>query len=152
ETWMKSRQATSFSASLWQSPSTSFADGVGYSTNIGIMDDERIIFESSSGPRQEDVQHTYGDTLKNIEALTSIICLKAYKLENARYSTLTCYKSICIHSIKRTLTLSVLKITEDKKFLYEELRTATIPIGYHECHYWYEILELVSHMQVRIRV
>ena len=69
-------------------------DGTGYSTKTGIMDDERVIFEASSGPRRKDLQHTYGDTLKNMEALTSIIMLKAYKLSNARFSTLTRYKSI----------------------------------------------------------
>ena len=80
-----------------------------------IMDDEQVIFEALSGPRQEDVQHTYGDTLKNMEALTSIIFLKAYKLPNECFSTLTRYKSICIHSIKRTLTLSVMSVINDTK-------------------------------------
>ncbi|KAI9499065.1 hypothetical protein BDB00DRAFT_754183 [Zychaea mexicana] len=130
--------------------SSSNADGIGYSTNIGIMDDERVIFEASSGPRREDVQHTYGDTLKNMEALTSIILLKAYKLSNARFSTLTRYKSICIHSIKRTLTLSIMSITNDKKFVFEEQRRATVPVGYQERYYWYEILELITRLQVGI--
>ncbi|KAI7849391.1 hypothetical protein BDC45DRAFT_448782 [Circinella umbellata] len=107
-----------------QSTSSSNADGIGYATNTGIMDDGRVIFKASSEPRWEDVQHTYGDTLKNIEALTSIIFLKAYKFSNTRFSTLTHYKSICIHSIKQTLTLSVMSITDDKKFVFEEQKSA----------------------------
>ncbi|KAG2218136.1 hypothetical protein INT45_000434, partial [Circinella minor] len=140
EVSMKSRK-------VMQSTSSSNADGIGYATNTGIMDDERVIFEASSGPRWEDVQHTYGDTLKNIEALTLIIFLKAYKFSNARFSTLTRYKSVCIHSIKRTLTLSVMSITDDKKFVFEEQRGATVPVGYQEHYYWYEILEFVARLQ-----
>ncbi|ORZ01370.1 hypothetical protein BCR43DRAFT_486825 [Syncephalastrum racemosum] len=62
---------------------------------------------SQSFAIQEDIQHTYGDTLKNIEALTSIIFLKAYKFPNARFSILARYKAVSIHVIKRTLILSL---------------------------------------------
>ncbi|CEG83721.1 hypothetical protein RMATCC62417_17597 [Rhizopus microsporus] len=96
---------------------------------IGVLDDERVIFEASSGAKQEDLQHIYGDTLKNLETSTAIIILKACKLHNARFSALTRYKPICVHSIKRILTLSVLYITKDKMFVFEEQPTATIPLG-----------------------
>ncbi|ORE02256.1 hypothetical protein BCV72DRAFT_170656, partial [Rhizopus microsporus var. microsporus] len=82
--------------------------------------------------KQENVQHTSGDTLKNLEASTAIIILKACKLHNARFSTLTRYKATCVHSIKRILTLSVLYIMKGKVFAFKEQRTAPYPFGYQE--------------------
>ena len=66
-------------------------------------------------------------------------------------SQLTRYKLICIYnSTKRTLTLSVMSITDDKKFGFEEQRSANVPVGYQERYYWYEILEFIARLQVSI--
>ncbi|KAL1926849.1 hypothetical protein VTP01DRAFT_5495 [Rhizomucor pusillus] len=47
-----------------------YADGIGYATTIGVMDDERTTVEASPGGKEEDSSHTYGDTLKILESLT----------------------------------------------------------------------------------
>ncbi|KAG2223378.1 hypothetical protein INT45_002873 [Circinella minor] len=106
------------------------ADGLGYSTLIGHMDDEFIVIEASYDGYEE---HTNDDTLKS---LTSIIVLKAYDLKNARFETFTKYKAVSIQVIKRKLRLSVLYLGEDKKFVFEERRSRTVPVTYNERYYW----------------
>ncbi|KAG2209403.1 hypothetical protein INT45_008062 [Circinella minor] len=65
----------------------SYADGIGYSTTVGVLDEERIMVEWPSGGREENVQHTYGDSLKLLKSLTAILVLKAYKRCHAKYTT-----------------------------------------------------------------
>ncbi|KAI9361313.1 hypothetical protein BD770DRAFT_470688 [Pilaira anomala] len=60
---------------------SSFSDGLGYSTLVSYMDDERIVFEASSGKANEDQNHTQNDALKLIRILSSILILKAYDLK-----------------------------------------------------------------------
>lgn len=40
-----------------------YSDGIGYSTTTGVVDEEQIVAEYSSGDCKENIQHTYGDNL-----------------------------------------------------------------------------------------
>ncbi|KAI7849636.1 hypothetical protein BDC45DRAFT_573689 [Circinella umbellata] len=40
-----------------------------------------------------------------------------------------------------------MSITDDKKFGFEEQRSANVPVGYQERYYWYEILEFIACLQ-----
>ncbi|KAG1135202.1 hypothetical protein G6F37_013026 [Rhizopus arrhizus] len=86
------------------------------------MDDERVVFEASSGGANEDQNHTQDDALKLIRILTSILVLKAYDLKNARFETFIKYMAISIQVIKRKITLSVLSMDKDKKERYDWLQ------------------------------
>lgn len=145
---MGSHRAIKLSSSSWTSFSSFSADGIGYATCTGFLDDERAVVEASSGGIQEYIQHTAGDTIKLLESMTCMLALKASKVPNARFSTLQNYKAISIHVIKRTMTLTVLWINENKKFVIEERRTAEIPIQYTERYKWLQVMELLVHMKV----
>ncbi|CEG72970.1 hypothetical protein RMATCC62417_08442 [Rhizopus microsporus] len=144
EKTIKSLQTVLFLAIDIQRATSSFADGLGYSTLVGHMDDERVVFEASSGGANEDQSHTQDDALKLIRILTSILVLKAYDLKNARFETFVKYMAISIQVIKRKITLSVLSMDKDKKFVFEERRSATIPISYQERYNWIQVFELLA--------
>ncbi|KAI8881651.1 hypothetical protein K501DRAFT_188456, partial [Backusella circina FSU 941] len=150
EKTIKSLQTVLFLAIDFQRATSSFADGLGYSTLVGHMDDERVVFEASSGGADEDQSHTQDDALKSIRILTSILVLKAYHLEYAGFETFVKYMAISIQVIKRRITLSVLSMDKDKKFVFEERRSATIPISYHEHYYWIQVFELFADFEVCI--
>lgn len=76
-----------FMAIDFQRASPCFADGIGYSTLVGHMDDERVVFEASSGGANEDINHTQDDAMKLVRILTLFLVLKAYDLKNARFRT-----------------------------------------------------------------
>lgn len=114
------------------------------------MDDERVVFEASSGGANEDQSHTQDDALKLIRILTSILVLKAYDLKNARFETFVKYMAISIQVIKRKITLSVLSMDKDKKFVFEERHSATIPISYQERYNWIQVFELLADFEVCI--
>ncbi|KAI7857666.1 hypothetical protein BDC45DRAFT_19207 [Circinella umbellata] len=141
---IKSLQATSFFATDIQRTSPNFANGLGYSTLVGHMDDERVVIEASSGGENENMNHTQDDALKLIKALTSIVILKAYQMKNARFETYNKFKAISIQVIKRKLTLSVLSMAPNKKFVFDERRSATIPITFHERDDWLLVFELLA--------
>lgn len=66
----KSLQTTQFlTAGLQERASSSFADGLAYSTLVGHMDDKRVVFEASSGGAKEDHSHTQSDALKILRIL-----------------------------------------------------------------------------------
>lgn len=88
------------------------------------MDDECVVFEASSGGANEDQSYTQDDAFKLIRILTSILVLKAYDLKNARFDTFVKYMTIIIQIIKWKITLSVLLMDKDKKFVFEERRSA----------------------------
>ena len=131
-----------------QRTSPNFADGLGYSTVFGHMDNERVVIEASSGGENENINHTQDDVLKLIKTLTSIVILKAYQLKNARFETFKKYKAISIQVIKRKLTLSVLSMAPSKKFVFNERRSATIPITYYERYDWLQVFELLAEFEV----
>ncbi|KAI7848979.1 hypothetical protein BDC45DRAFT_561173 [Circinella umbellata] len=141
---VKSAQIVSSFTADFQRAGRIFADGLGYSTLIGHMDDERIVIEASSGGYEENQEHTEDDALKLLKTLTSIIVLKAYDLKNARFKTFTKFKVISIQVIKRKLTLSVLYMGDDKKFIFEERRSGTIPVTYNERYNWLQIFEILA--------
>ncbi|KAI8336410.1 hypothetical protein EDC96DRAFT_548069 [Choanephora cucurbitarum] len=120
EKTIKSMQTTSSLAVDIQGASFSFADGLGYSTLVGHMDDERVVFEASSGGVSEDQSRTQDDALKWIKVLTSILVLKAYDLKNAWFETFKNYIAISVQVIKRKTTLSVLSMDKEKKFVFEK--------------------------------
>lgn len=70
-----SRQAVTLSIMDCEGETSNYAGGIGYATLAGILDDERILVECSSGGREENLQHTYGDSLKVLESLTAPIFL-----------------------------------------------------------------------------
>lgn len=82
-----------FLSSDVQRATSSSADGLGYSTSVGHMDDERVVIEASSGGANEDQCHTQDDALKLIRILTPILVSKAYDLKNARCQTFARYKN-----------------------------------------------------------
>ncbi|KAI8080393.1 hypothetical protein BDF21DRAFT_339990, partial [Thamnidium elegans] len=145
---IKSLQTVLFLTTDIQQATSSFADGLGYSTLVGHMDDERVVFEASSGGASEDQNHTQDDAVKLIRILTSIIILKGYDLKNARFETFMKYMAISIQVIKRNITLSVLSMNKDKKFVFEERRSAAIPISYHERYNWLQVFELLTDLEV----
>lgn len=112
------------------------------------MDDEHVVFEASSGGANEDQNHTQGDAVKLIRILTSILVLKTYVLKNARFETFIKYMAISIQVIKRKITMSVLSIDKDKKFVFEERRSATIPISYQERYDWLQVFKLLADFEV----
>ncbi|KAI9020051.1 hypothetical protein CLU79DRAFT_704431, partial [Phycomyces nitens] len=63
---------------------------------------------------------------------------------NARFETFVKYMAISLQVIKQKITLSVLSMDKDKKFVLEERRSATIPISYHERHNWFQVFELLA--------
>lgn len=71
EKLIASRKNTSFSSSTNSTSTANFA------VDTGFLDDERIIFEASSGGMDEDSSHIYGDSLKLIETMTSVPLTKA---------------------------------------------------------------------------
>ncbi|KAG1456047.1 hypothetical protein G6F46_000083 [Rhizopus delemar] len=119
-----SRQSVTLLVVFSESSSPNYADGIGYSTTAGIVDEERIMVECSSGGREENVEHTYDDSLKLVKSLTAMLVLKAYKRSNANYKTFCKFKIIGIQCIKRMLTLFVLSMNEQKKLVLEEKRSA----------------------------
>lgn len=124
-----SLQAVNLSVAFSQSSNANYADGLGYSCTTGVMDEERIVIECSSGGREDNIQHTYGDSLKLTKTLTAMLLLKAYKRPNATYKSFRRSKTIEIQCIKRALTLFVLYMDEEKKLVVKERRSATIPIS-----------------------
>ncbi|KAG0905025.1 hypothetical protein G6F62_011353 [Rhizopus arrhizus] len=140
----KSLQTALFLSIDIQRATSCFADDLGYSTLVGHMDDKRVVFDASSGGANEDQNHTQDDALKLIRILTSILVLKAYALKNARFETFIKYMAISIQLIKRKITLSVLSMDKDKKFVFEERRSATIPISYQERYDWLQVFELLA--------
>ncbi|KAI9488091.1 hypothetical protein BDB00DRAFT_849955 [Zychaea mexicana] len=145
-----SRQAVTLSVALSQTSSPNYADGIGYSTTVDVLDEERIMIECSSGGREENIQHTYGDSLKLVESLTSMLVLKAYRRCNANFETFIKFKTVGIQCVKRTLTLFILSMNEQKKLVVEERRSANVPISFNEIFDWMQVFELVAHLQVSI--
>ncbi|KAJ8651897.1 hypothetical protein O0I10_012542 [Lichtheimia ornata] len=69
-----SRQAVTLSIMQCEGETPNYADGIGNATRAGILDDERILVECSSGGLEENLQHTYGDSLKILELRTTKRC------------------------------------------------------------------------------
>lgn len=66
----KSLQTTQFlTTGPQERASSSFADGLAYSTLVGHMDDKRVVFEASLGGAKEDHSHTQNDALKILRIL-----------------------------------------------------------------------------------
>ncbi|KAG1441747.1 hypothetical protein G6F56_011350 [Rhizopus delemar] len=112
--------------------------------------EERIVVECSSGGREENIQHTYGDSLKLTKSLTAMLVLKAYKRSNASYKTFCKFKTIGIQCIKRTLTLFILFMDEEKKLVVEEKRSANVPICFDEIFDFMQVFELIAYLQVLV--
>ncbi|KAG2222423.1 hypothetical protein INT45_009435 [Circinella minor] len=70
--------------------------------------------------------------------------LKAYQMKNARFETFNKFKAISIQVVKRKLTLSVLSMAPNKKFVFDERRSATIPITFHKRYDWLQVFELLA--------
>lgn len=127
-----SRQAVTLSVVFSESSSPNYADGIGYSTTAGVVDEERIMVECSSGGREENIEHIYDDILKLVKSLTAMFVLKAYKRSNVNYKTFCKFKTIGIQCIKRMLTLFVLSMNEQKKLVLEEKRSTNVLICFNE--------------------
>lgn len=106
-------QAVTLSVAFSEISNSNYADGIGYSTTNGVVDEEWIVVECSSGGHEENIQHTYGDSLRLVKSLIGMLVLKAYKRSNASYKTFCKFKTIEIQCIKRTLTLVILFMDEE---------------------------------------
>ncbi|KAI8095613.1 hypothetical protein BDF21DRAFT_330146 [Thamnidium elegans] len=148
EKMIMSLQAVNLSVAFSEISNPNYADGIGYSTTTGIVGEERIAIECSSGGREENIQHTYGDSLKLTKSLTTMLVLKAYKRSNASYKTFCKFKTIDIQCIKRTLTLFILFMDEEKKLVVEEKRSANMPICFDEIFDFMQVFELIAYLQV----
>ncbi|KAI9341322.1 hypothetical protein BD770DRAFT_330225 [Pilaira anomala] len=148
EKMIMSLQAVTLSVAFSEISNPNYADGIGYSTTTGVVDEERIVVECSSGGREENIQHTYGDSLKLTKSLTAMLVLKAYKRSNASYKTFCKFKTIGIQCIKRTLTLFILFMDEEKKLVVEEKRSANVPICFDEIFDFMQVFELIAYLQV----
>jgi hypothetical protein len=62
EKMIMSLQAITLSVAFSEISNPNYADGIGYSTTTGVVDEERIVVECSSGGREENIPHTYGDS------------------------------------------------------------------------------------------
>ncbi|KAI7876626.1 uncharacterized protein EV154DRAFT_486438 [Mucor mucedo] len=100
---LQKKKSTAFS----EISNPNYADGIEYLTTTGVVDEERIVVECSSGGHEENIQHTYDDSLRLTKSLTAMLVLKAYKRPNASYKPFCKLKTIGIQCIKRTLTLFI---------------------------------------------
>ncbi|KAI8364561.1 hypothetical protein BD560DRAFT_491163 [Blakeslea trispora] len=137
-----SLQAVSLSVALSSSPNLDFADAIGYSMTTGVLDEERIMIKCSSDGSEENLQHTYDNSLKLIKSLTTMLVLKAYRCPYTSFKAFLNFKTIGIQCVKRTLTLFVLYMNEELKLLVEEKSCATIPICFDEVFELMQIFKL----------
>ncbi|KAL9541855.1 hypothetical protein MBANPS3_008895 [Mucor bainieri] len=86
-------QTVTFMATDFQRTTPCFADGHGYPTLVGHMDDEGVVFEASSVEASENTNHTEDDALKLTRILTFSLVLKVYDLNNARFKTFLRYQT-----------------------------------------------------------
>lgn len=52
-----------------------------------------------------------------------------------------------VQVIKRKMTLSILTMNQDKKFVFEERRSTTIPITFQERYDWIQVFELLAEFE-----
>lgn len=55
--------------------------------------------------------------------------------------------AVSVQVIKRKMTLSILTMNQDKKFVFEERRSATIPITFQERYDWIQVFELLGEFE-----
>lgn len=58
------------------------------------------------------------------------------------------YNALSIQIVKRKITLSTLCMNDEKKFVFEERRSATVPISYQERFNWLQIFEMLADFEV----
>ncbi|KAG2226491.1 hypothetical protein INT45_014235 [Circinella minor] len=115
------------------------------------LDNGRLMIESSSGGINKHVQHISDDSLKLLEALKTLLKLKATRFEKCSVWNFTRLSYVLYSSCKKkkkTIALMSLRINVDKKYVYEEPRTITVPISYFERHHWVEYFELLAYLDL----
>lgn len=56
-----------------------------------------------------------------------------------------------VQVIKRKMTLSILTMNQDNRFVFEERRSATIPTTFQERYNWIQVFELLADFEQIVR-
>ncbi|KAG1442573.1 hypothetical protein G6F46_013024 [Rhizopus delemar] len=118
-----------------------YVDGVG----LDLSDTERMVMESSSGEHKENVKHTEDDTLKQIHSSITMLKTDINNHRNAAFSTMCQIETFGIHCVKKEITLSKTKLNgATGGYIYQEIRSAEIPVTYEERHKWLKMADLLA--------
>jgi hypothetical protein len=118
-----------------------YVDGLG----LDLSDTERIVMESSSGEHKENVKHTEDDTLKQIHSSVTMLKADINNHRNAAFSTMCQIETFGIHCVKKEITLSKTKLNgATGGYIYQEIRSAEIPVTYEERHKWLKMADLLA--------
>ncbi|KAG0734341.1 hypothetical protein G6F57_016114 [Rhizopus arrhizus] len=118
-----------------------YMDGLG----LDLSDTERIVMESSSGEHKENVKHTEDDTLKQIHSSITMLKTDINNHRNAAFSTMCQIETFGIHCVKKETTLSKTKLNgATGGYIYQEIRSAEIPVTYEERHKWLKMADLLA--------
>lgn len=123
----------------WAKERVCYADGIGYNGQ-----DEMILIESSSGGLNEDLDHTLGDSPKLLENLTAILNTHRGKYLYSDKATFKKLKILGIQSVKTSITLVSVSITDNGTFLYQTHRTTGIPTEMKQSFCLVSLFELLA--------
>lgn len=143
EVYIQSRSTGLVNIETWAKDKGGYADGIGYTNQ-----EERLLFEASSGGLEEDLNHTLGDSLKLLENLTAIVNTYRSKYLNSNRTTFSKLKVFGIQCIKTTITIVSVSAPGDGKFLYQTPRTSQIPTTFNERHHLLQLFELLAYLMV----
>ncbi|CEP14138.1 hypothetical protein [Parasitella parasitica] len=123
----------------WARDKNGYADGIGYTGQ-----DERLSMEASSGCLEEDIDHTFGDSLKLLENLAAILNTCRAKYLNSNKTTFSRLKVFGIQCVKTTVTLVSVSAPDDGKFYTvhhahpkSRLHLMHDIICFHYLNYWH---------------
>ncbi|KAF7720582.1 hypothetical protein EC973_007330, partial [Apophysomyces ossiformis] len=88
-----------------------------------------------------------GDSQKILYMLTSMLKIDMKNNLGSRFKTFLKVWMVGVHVIKRTITLVSLRIMDDLKYYYEELRWAEVPITFEERPQLMQVFELLAFLQ-----
>ncbi|KAI9281445.1 hypothetical protein BC943DRAFT_329921 [Umbelopsis sp. AD052] len=147
ETSTKSRAIATMAAGTVTSDTVRFVDGLG-SSDYG----ETVVMESSSGPHVEDAVHTSSDTVKLLKSAIEMLKVHQREFMDADFATLSKRKILTVQTVRHTMTLSSVSLTDDdKKYKYIQLRWARVPSSWKERDDWLRMFEFLAHMMEILR-
>ncbi|CEI87733.1 hypothetical protein RMCBS344292_02142 [Rhizopus microsporus] len=137
--YIQSRNTGLMDMQTWAKERVCYADGIGYNGQ-----DEMILIESSSGGLNEDLDHTLGDSPKLLENLTAILNTHRGKYLYSDKATFKKLKILGIQSVKTSITLVSVSITDNGTFLYQTHRTTGIPTEMKQSFCLVSLFELLA--------
>ncbi|OAD70808.1 hypothetical protein PHYBLDRAFT_148031 [Phycomyces blakesleeanus NRRL 1555(-)] len=118
-----------------------YVDGLG----LDESENERLVMESSSGEYKEKPNHTEDDTLKQIHSSIMMLKVDINNYRNSAFSTICLVKTFGLHCVKKDITLTKTKLDgATGRYIYQEIRSAEIPVAYEKRHKYLKIAELLA--------